>query len=46
MAWHLRNALGDALWRAEAGIPLPDHRTPPEWVADVAVRFGVLGIDP
>lgn len=27
MAWHLRNALGDALWRSEAGIPLPDHRT-------------------
>jgi aminoglycoside phosphotransferase (APT) family kinase protein len=46
MAWHLRNALGDALWRAEAGIPLPDHRTPPEWVDDVAVRFGALGIDP
>jgi hypothetical protein len=28
MTWHLRNALGDALWRSEAGIPLPDHRTP------------------
>ena len=24
MAWHLRTVLGDALWRAEAGIPLPD----------------------
>lgn len=30
MAWDLRTALGDALWRSEAGIPLPDHRTPPE----------------
>ena len=29
MAWHLRSALGDALWRSEAGIPLADHRTPP-----------------
>jgi hypothetical protein len=29
MAWHLRAALGDALWRSEASIPLPDHRTPP-----------------
>ncbi len=28
MAWHLRTALGDALWRSEAGIPLTDHRTP------------------
>lgn len=46
MAWHLRNALGDALWRSEAGIPLPDHRTPPEWVDDLAVRFSALGIDP
>jgi hypothetical protein len=24
MAWHLRTALGDALWRSEAGIPLTD----------------------
>src|SRR5262245_32017129 len=46
MAWHLRNALGDALWRSEAGIPLPDHRTPPEWVNDLTMRFGALGIDP
>jgi aminoglycoside phosphotransferase (APT) family kinase protein len=46
MAWHLRNALGDALWRSEAGLPLPDHRTPPEWVDDLAARFSALGIDP
>jgi len=46
MAWHLRTALGDALWRSEAGIPLADHRTPPEWVDDLATRFSMLGIDP
>jgi aminoglycoside phosphotransferase (APT) family kinase protein len=46
MAWHLRTALGDALWRSEAGIPLADHRTPPEWVDDLAVRFSLLDIDP
>ncbi|HEY7146973.1 MAG TPA: phosphotransferase [Streptosporangiaceae bacterium] len=46
MAWHLRNALGDALWRSQAGIPLPDHRTPPQWVDDLAARFSALGIDP
>jgi aminoglycoside phosphotransferase (APT) family kinase protein len=46
MAWHLRNALGDALWRSEAGIPLPDHRTPSQWVDDLAARFSALGIDP
>ena len=46
MAWHLRTALGDALWRSEAGIPLADHRTPPDWVDDLAARFSMLGIDP
>jgi aminoglycoside phosphotransferase (APT) family kinase protein len=46
MAWHVRTALGDALWHTEAGIPLPDHRTPPEWVDDVASRFAQLGMDP
>ena len=46
MAWHLRNALGDALWRSEAGIPLADHRTPPQWVEDMAARFSALGIHP
>ena len=46
MAWHLRTALGDALWRSEVGIPVADHRTPPEWVDDLAARFTMLGIDP
>jgi hypothetical protein len=46
MAWHLRTALGDALWRSEAGILLADHRTPPDWADDLAARFSMLGIDP
>jgi aminoglycoside phosphotransferase (APT) family kinase protein len=46
MAWHLRQALGDVLWRSEAGLPLNDHRTPPEWVEDLAARFSALGINP
>src|SRR5580692_11694053 len=46
MAWHLRQALGDAMWHSEAGIPLNDHRTPPQWVDDLAARFSALGIDP
>lgn len=46
MAWHLRTTLGDALWRSEAGVPLPDHRTPPAWVDDLTERFTALGIDP
>jgi aminoglycoside phosphotransferase (APT) family kinase protein len=46
MAWHLRQALGDVLWRSEAGLPLNDRRTPSEWVEDLAGRFAALGIDP
>lgn len=46
MAWHLRNALGDALWRGEVGIPLPDHRTPAAWVDDLSTRFTALSIHP
>ena len=46
MAWHVRQALGDVLWRTDAGIHLADHRTPPDWVDDLAARFRVLGLDP
>jgi hypothetical protein len=46
MAWHVRTALGDVLRRTDAGIPLADHRTAPEWVTDVAARFRALGIKP
>ena len=43
MAWHLHQALGDVLWRSEAGLSLPDHRAPGEWVTDMAARFRSLG---
>ncbi|MEV6417394.1 phosphotransferase [Kribbella sp. NPDC051718] len=46
MAWHLRTILSDALWRSEAGVPLPDHRTPPAWIDDLTERFTALGINP
>jgi aminoglycoside phosphotransferase (APT) family kinase protein len=46
MAWHVRQALGDVLWRSEADLPLADHRTPPQWVEDLAARFSALRIDP
>jgi aminoglycoside phosphotransferase (APT) family kinase protein len=39
LAWHVRTVLGDALWRSEAGVPLPDHRTPAAWVDDLATRL-------
>jgi aminoglycoside phosphotransferase (APT) family kinase protein len=45
MAWNLRTALGDVLWRSEAGLPLPDRRTVPEWIDDLAGRFSAFGIE-
>jgi aminoglycoside phosphotransferase (APT) family kinase protein len=44
MAWHMRTALGDVVWRTEAGIPLADHRTPPDWIDHLAARFHALGM--
>ena len=42
MAWHVRTALGDALWRSEAGLPLPDGGTPSGYVDQLAARFDAL----
>jgi aminoglycoside phosphotransferase (APT) family kinase protein len=44
MAWHVRQALGDVLWRSEAGLPLPDHRPPGAWVDDIAARLQQLNV--
>jgi aminoglycoside phosphotransferase (APT) family kinase protein len=41
LAWHARSALNDALWRCEAGIALPDGRTPSEWVDDLVFRWNL-----
>lgn len=45
MAWHLRTALGDVLWRGEAGLHLPDRRGPEQWIEDLDARFTALGIE-
>lgn len=42
MAWHVRTVLGDALWRSRGGVPLPDDRTPAEWVDDLRFRLDEL----
>lgn len=44
MAWHVRQALGEVLWRSEASLPLPDYRSPGVWVDDIAARFRELSI--
>ena len=43
MAWHVRTALGDALWRSEAGVPLPAGLTPASYVDDIRRKFDELG---
>ncbi len=45
MAWNIRTVLGDALWRSEAGVPLPDGGTPAEWVDALRIRLAVLGLN-
>jgi len=39
MAWHVRSAMGDALWRSEAGIALPGGGTAESWVGDLSRRM-------
>jgi len=42
LAWHIRTVLGDALWRSEAGVPLPDGGTVDGWVDGLAGRIAWL----
>ncbi len=42
LAWHVRTVLGDALWRTEAGVPLPGGGTPSSWIADLVDRAETL----
>jgi aminoglycoside phosphotransferase (APT) family kinase protein len=44
MAWNIRTVLGDALWRSEAGVALPDGGTPAEWVDGLHTRLAGLGL--
>ncbi|HEV8104847.1 MAG TPA: aminoglycoside phosphotransferase family protein [Gaiellaceae bacterium] len=47
MALHLLNYLGDALWRTEAGLGLPEPgATPSAYVEEAAGRLAALGIEP
>ena len=42
LAWHIRTALGDALWRGEAGVPLPGGGTPATYVDDIELKLNVV----
>lgn len=44
MAWHILTSLGDALWRAEAGVAMPaGGATPDDWFDLVEDRLTRLG---
>jgi aminoglycoside phosphotransferase (APT) family kinase protein len=43
-AWHIRTALGDALWRSDAGVPLPDGGTPATYVDDIELKLDMVAV--
>jgi aminoglycoside phosphotransferase (APT) family kinase protein len=45
LAWHVLTALGDALWRTEAGIALPGGGTAITYVDELSSRFASLGLE-
>jgi hypothetical protein len=45
MAWHVLTVLGDAMWRTEAGVPLPGGGRVSKWVDDVGARLAALDLD-
>ncbi|HEU5149548.1 MAG TPA: aminoglycoside phosphotransferase family protein [Iamia sp.] len=46
VAWHVRTALGDVMWRTERGVALPGGMTPDGIVDDIAGRMAALGVGP
>ena len=42
LGWHIRTVLGDALWRSEAGVPLPGGGTVDGWIEGLAERVAQL----
>ena len=45
MAWHVLTALGDALWRTEAGVALPGGGTATTYVDRLSTDLTVLDLD-
>ena len=45
MAWHVLTALGDALWRTEAGVALPGGGTATTYVDALQVMLARLDLD-
>ena len=45
MAWHVLTALGDAMWRAEAGVNLPDGDSATTYVDRLSHELAALELD-
>jgi aminoglycoside phosphotransferase (APT) family kinase protein len=45
LAWHVLTALGDALWRTEAGIALPGGGTAATYVDELSSRLASIGVE-
>ena len=45
LAWHVLTALGDALWRTEAGIALPGGGTATTYVDELSIRLASIGVE-
>ena len=44
LAWNVLTHLGDALWRTEAGVPLPGGGTATSWVDDLQARLAAFDL--
>ena len=44
LAWHIRTVLGDALWRSEAGVPLPGGGSADRWIEAMQERIARLAV--
>ena len=45
MAWHVLTALGDAMWRTEAGVALPGSGTATTYVDRLSLELAALELD-
>jgi aminoglycoside phosphotransferase (APT) family kinase protein len=44
LAWSVLTHLGDAMWRTEAGVPLPGGGTAASWVDDLELRLAAFDL--
>lgn len=45
LAWNVLTHLGDAVWRTEAGVPLPGGGDASTWMDDLSARMRAFGVN-